>query len=409
MASVAPGSVVGNASVPEGVLVKYVVVSDYSLQYLGGAQVAMLRQAEALASMGHEVHLIAPGGSDETMPFGVTYIAPPAARVIPVVGLPVFTNTNTLRQWFDEHFTSLTPDAVLTHSEFGLAVAAVQVAHIRKAVTLHTVHTFFWRSNYASDVFAGVARSFYQRRTGLVLGNEKLTKHRLANTLRLMTLAMCRQVDVVISPSAHQGARLAECGLARVEVISNVTASVVSPEHGEAPTDRTVLLWAARFAPEKRLAVAVSAMGEVKRRLREQGRDANLVELQVAGGAAQSDPNVTWLGQLTPDQVRARISNSNAIVITSVGFDNQPMVALEAFAAGRPVIVSDPVLATEFSDSSIKANSTDAHGLAETILQLADDSTIIARASEAATVRARLSSPQGHVAALDAVVASIRK
>jgi hypothetical protein len=37
-----------------------------------------------------------------------------------------------------------------------------------------------------------------------------------------------------------------------------------------------------------------------------------------------------------------------------------------------------------------------------------DDSTVIARASEAATVRARLSSPQGHVAALDAIVASSR-
>lgn len=387
---------------------RYVVVSDYSLQYLGGAQVAMLRQAEALASMGHQVHVIAPGGSAEAMPAGVTYIAPPRARVIPVAGLPVFTNTPTLRQWFDECFVTLKPHAVLTHSEFGLAVAAVDVAQSHESVTLHTVHTFFWRSNYASDVMAGIARSFYQRRTGLVLGKEKLTKHRLANTLRLMTLAMCRQVDVVISPSAHQGARLAERGLARVEVVSNVTASVVSPEHGEAPTDRIVLLWAARFAPEKRLAVAVAAVGEVKRRLREQGRDPNLVELQVAGGASQLDPNITWLGQLTPDQVRTRISNSNAIVITSVGFDNQPMVALEAFAAGRPVIVSDPVLATEFGDSSIQARSTDAHGLAETILQLVDDSTVIARASEAATVRARLSSPQGHVAALDAIVASSR-
>ena len=40
---------------------------------------------------------------------------------------------------------------------------------------------------------------------------------------------------------------------------------------------------------------------------------------------------------------------ADAALITSLGFDNQPMVALEAFAHGRPVVVSDPVLAKECS------------------------------------------------------------
>mgnify|MGYP000034045454 CR=1 FL=1 len=386
----------------------YLVVSDYSLQYLGGAQVAMLRQAEALASQGSRVVVIAPGGDATSMPAGVEYMAPPPARAIPGAGLPVFTNNEQLRSWFRKRYAEMQPTAVLTHSEFGLAVAAVQVARETGIVTLHTVHTFFWRSHFVADVTAPIAQWLYRRKTGLKLGHERLSRHPLANKLRHMTLAMCRQVDVVVSPSAHQGARLKECDLARVEVISNVTAVVPHTGVTDAPADRLVLIWAARFAPEKRLSVAVRAMALVRERLTERGHDANVVELQVAGGSAQPDEHVTWLGKIEPHEVRSRIAASNAVVITSVGFDNQPMVALEAFAAGRPVIVSDPVLATEFGEAAIQARDAEAHGLAETILELSSNRDALARASAAAHKRAALSSPEGHVKRLRAVVESVK-
>jgi len=62
-------------------------------------------------------------------------------------------------------------------------------------------------------------------------------------------------------------------------------------------------------------------------------------------------PQVTWAGSLPHDQVLQRIRESRALILPTLVYENCPMVLLEAFAEGTPVIVPDlPSMATFVGD-----------------------------------------------------------
>jgi len=76
-------------------------------------------------------------------------------------------------------------------------------------------------------------------------------------------------------------------------------------------------------------------------------RGAPELELVVAGDGAQRDevnrlaaglPNVTVVGRLDRDGVAALLSSVTALVIPSVGYEVGPVVAIEAFSHGTPVV-----------------------------------------------------------------------
>jgi len=55
---------------------------------------------------------------------------------------------------------------------------------------------------------------------------------------------------------------------------------------------------------------------------------------------ASSTPNVTWRGHLPPEQVSAFYRQARMVLVPSVCYDTFPNVALEAMAAGKPVVGS---------------------------------------------------------------------
>jgi glycosyltransferase involved in cell wall biosynthesis len=52
-------------------------------------------------------------------------------------------------------------------------------------------------------------------------------------------------------------------------------------------------------------------------------------------------PGITWCGSLDHSEVIRRIAESRALVLPSLTYENCPMVILEAFSVGTPVIVPD--------------------------------------------------------------------
>jgi len=63
------------------------------------------------------------------------------------------------------------------------------------------------------------------------------------------------------------------------------------------------------------------------------------------------DPQVTWVGTLPHDEVLKRIRESRALILPTLVYENCPMVLLEAFAEGTPVIVPDlPSMAAFVAD-----------------------------------------------------------
>jgi glycosyltransferase involved in cell wall biosynthesis len=133
------------------------------------------------------------------------------------------------------------------------------------------------------------------------------------------------------------------------------------------------------------------------------------VHLDEAGGTHRPVPGVTLHGPVPGERVAELMDAADAALITSLGFDNQPMVALEAFAHGRPVIVSDPVLGGEFGDAALLAPTSDAAGLAELIVRLESERTLLDAPRAGALAYARERVAAAHVARLQELIASARR
>jgi glycosyltransferase involved in cell wall biosynthesis len=351
---------------------RVLLVIDYKLSYLGGAQTALRQQAVALAGAGHRVTVAAPDASSdrELVSEGdITVWDAPFLVTIPVVDLPVIPNNSKTRARVHALLTRQDIDLVIAHSEFGLASATLEVAAARDIPTMHTVHTFFWRGPAVAGFVAPLVTILHRAVTGLAASRPPIALRRLDSALRGMTLAVSEAADLVISPSHHQAAALRAAGLPDVTVISNTSADLDAGPV-TAPMDGPLrLVWAARFAPEKRLSIALAAMNIVEAKL-----GPGAVHLDVAGGVLRHPfacTSVTIHGRVQPQEIMALLRAAHAALITSHGFDNQPMIAVEAFKTGLPVIVSDPTLATEFGAAAILAADTSAVGLARTIIRFA--------------------------------------
>ena len=375
------------------------MVCDYSLRYLGGAQTAFIRQAEALAGEGVPVIVLAPD-ADELTTEGVVAIAPPRRGSIPVLDLPLLGRARDLEPLVASVVRRHRIGAIVVHSEFALAAAALTVGKRLGIPVLHTVHTFFWRAPAALAPFAPVVSRVHSALTGIRGGDRYTGSHALNNALRTMTLRIAQRADIVLSPSRHQAAALREAGAGRVEAFSNVAQPLQATE--PSPGGPLRLLWVARFAPEKRLDVALDAMRTVVAAI-----GADRVHLDVAGGTHRPVLGVTFHGPVPGERVGELMDAADAALITSLGFDNQPMVALEAFAHGRPVIVSDPVLGGEFGDAALLTPTPDAVGLADLILRLEADRSLLDASRAGALAYARDRVAAAHVARLQELIASV--
>ncbi|MFV0435667.1 MAG: glycosyltransferase family 4 protein [Leucobacter sp.] len=416
----------------EGRGARVMLVCDYSLGYLGGAQTALVRQARALAELGWHVVVVAPGAygafAEDAMP-NLVAVEPRVRFTIPGLDLPVLPRRERLVRGLVDLGREHRVDAVIAHSEFTIAAAALDAAGQLGVPMLHTVHTFFWRAPRALSPAAPAVTAFHRALTGLPRRPLYVGGNGIENALRGMTLRVAARASCVLSPSRHQAEALRAAGVDRVEVLSNVAQPIApgaataagdgsDPEPAAATATATAsaipapsaadagaahhrpltLVWAGRFAPEKRLGVALEAV-----------RFANLlspdsVRLHVAGGDHEPVAGVEFHGRLTSDEVARLIEAADAVLLTSVGFDNQPMIALEAFARARAIIVSDPVLRAEFDGAAIGAAGEDAAGLVETLLELAADRSALSEARDRALDYARKRQPTEHARRLRAII-----
>src|SRR6218665_1646705 len=99
---------------------RVLIICDYSLLYLGGAQIALMRQADALAAAGHEVSLLGPNAGAVTMDERITAIEPPHGLVLPCLDFPLLRVGDPLRRFVDALLAVGRFDLVILHSEFAL-------------------------------------------------------------------------------------------------------------------------------------------------------------------------------------------------------------------------------------------------------------------------------------------------
>jgi glycosyltransferase involved in cell wall biosynthesis len=186
---------------------------------------------------------------------------------------------------------------------------------------------------------------------------------------------LCAQVDAFVVPSTFALARLRELGAPvgeRVHVVASVQRSIAD---AAAPAAGGPVLFAGRVAREKGVFDAIAACREAGLDLVIAGDGPALAEVRAAGADV--------VGRLEPaalSELRARCS---AAIVPSRYEEILPLAALEAMAAGLPVVATRSGGLPEVVPEEGLAPVGDVAGLAERLRALAGDAAAGGRALDA--------------------------
>lgn len=347
------------------------IISDYYLDYVGGAQSSMLEQKAALAEAGHDVYLVANVRKGTAIDSVDLAIAP--AFSVPGVDLAVTYNRAPLVRRLTDYFAEKRVDVVHLQTEFGLAHAATAAARAMGIPVVHTVHTFYWQSSGVGPTLVSpVMKALLQSMTDARFPTTRFTGRPSDDTLRNMTAAMAARADVVVSPSEHQGADLAAAGVdSPIVIVPNPISRSPRPAALLAYDAPPRFLWVARCEPEKRplvfAAAAIEALATASFDVDFVGTGSQLDELRAL---TANEPRIRVHGNLGHDAVLDLIDASSMVALTSYGFDNQPMTIAESVSRYRGVLFCDPKLREGLGESGFLSTTPDEHGLAVALVEL---------------------------------------
>lgn len=381
------------------------IVSDYFLDYIGGAQTSMLQQQLAIKQAGHDVVMVsAARGRGRRFRVEADGLLIRPRFTLPGVDLPVILNNARTTDALETYFRELAIDVVHVQTEFGLAHAAAAAARRMGIRVIHTVHTFYWASDGGWHApFAPLLRAALTWFTGSAIPRLPLTPRPVDNLLRNATLAMALRADAVVSPSAHQAADLEAAGIpGPIAVVPNPIAVSPRPPVPITATlaTRPSFLWVARCEGVKRpLVFAEAVIAALKRTdggfsVDFVGEGSELATLQRLTGA---HPQIRVHGALPHSAVLDLMDAAAAVVLTSLGFDNQPMTIAEAVSRERGVLYCDPKLGEGLGQAGYLSATPDAAGLADSLVALASDPSLLVALSQGAARDHALFSAESYV------------
>jgi glycosyltransferase involved in cell wall biosynthesis len=186
--------------------------------------------------------------------------------------------------------------------------------------------------------------------------------------LSLHQPALLGAVDRFVTPSRFAAERIEGLGLPpeRVDVVANY---VPDPVPATSAHEGTYALAAGRLSVEKGFATAIEAAATSGVPLKLAGDGPLAGELrELARGAP-----VELLGHVPQERMRELLAGAAMAVVPSVSDDVMPFAALEAMAAGVPVIGSDAGSLPEMLGEARCVPRRDARGLAAAMRRLLDD------------------------------------
>lgn len=375
------------------------MVTDYYLPTLGGVQTAIKAQREELVSAGHEVVVFAPLSEPSSDP---PVVRLPTARGFAPDGYPFTWPLRDAAAQLERELAGF--DVVHVHTEMFAALAAYRAARALGIPLVQTMHgriDVYTRSVLPLPAITTVLLAGLHRRgLGSAPGSRPLpldtrahyTRTRTARRMWRLMVSQAERADRVIVPSAHFAAKLVAQGVQTpVDVLSNgLEATVLDaigtpvprrPEPGAALR----VLWCGRLSPEKRPEIFLDAVS------RTPGIEAVMLGDGISRRTVAREASrigfgrVDVRGAVPQSEVLDAMRTAHVLVSSSFDFDNQPMVLLEAVAAGLPVIVADPELSETLPrQGHLVASRPDAAGLADALAALRDDPARVAGMSAAA-------------------------
>lgn len=303
----------------------------------GGADAVMDTEGELLRGAGHEV---------------LQYVADAAGasqRSAVGQGVDAVWNRKVYRD-IRATIRSARPDVLHVHTPFpGLSPAVFRAAHAEGVPAVSTLHSFRYsciagtlrRDGHLCEDCVGSATKL----SGLIHGCYHGRPASAAMTLSLVAHhrsgTFSHHVSRFIALTEFAKSILVRDGIppARVVVKANSVDDPGEPQDygGREP----VALFVGRLVPEK----GVMTLLDAWRRAEHHGSRLHIVgdgplanEVRSAAGA---DGSIEFLGWQEPAAVAAIQARARTTVICSEWYEGQPLVLLDAFAHGTPVIVSD--------------------------------------------------------------------
>jgi glycosyltransferase involved in cell wall biosynthesis len=206
-----------------------------------------------------------------------------------------------------------------------------------------------------------------------------------AAALALHQPAVLDAVDRFVTPSRFAAEQLARLGLPadRLEVIPNY----VPEAPAASPADGGYALMAGRLSVEKGARVAVEAAAAAGVPLRSAGDGPLAAELGAL--ARRSGAPVELLGRVPTERVAQLIAGAAMVAVPSLGPEVMPYSALEAMAAGVPVVASATGSLPEILGRDRCVPRRDRGALAAAMRRLWDEPELRAREGRALRERAR--------------------
>ena len=143
-----------------------------------------------------------------------------------------------------------------------------------------------------------------------------------------------RGIDVYLAGTAFQRKLMIDGGLPAAQI--RVVPNFLEPDPGAGREPRAGVLYVGRLAEEKGIATLLQAAESVPGTVSVVG-DGPLAPLVREAAAAGT---VKYLGPLWADDMRMQLRGAAALAMPSIWFEGFPMIVIEAFAAGTPVIAS---------------------------------------------------------------------
>lgn len=389
------------------------MVTDYYLPTLGGVQTVIKAHKEELESDGHEVLVFAPLTAPSADPAVVRL---PTARAFAPDGYPFTWSPSAASAFLAEELRVHRVDVVHVHTEMFAALAGFDAARALSLPVVQTMHgriDVYTRSvlplpAVTTALLAAMHRRRMSHARAEVDSTSPYTRTATARRMWRLMVSQANHADQVIVPSAHFAGKLLAQGVETpVTVLSNgLEASVLdeigAPEtRGLAHDEQLHVMWCGRLSPEKRPEVFLDAMDMVPRATGHMYGDGVSQSAVSRRARTLTAGRVTVHGAVAQSEVLAAMRRAHVLVSSSLDFDNQPMVVLEAIASGLPVVVTDPDLAETLPPGGGLVTPTpDAVGLAAALTRLRDDPAQLTRLSRAAIAHRDQVAQTTHRAAL---------
>lgn len=375
-----------------------VLVAHNRYQGRGGEDVVFEEEVALLAGAGHDVKTLIV--HNDTINSFSTRLRAMASTADNATGVRAMA----------EAIEAFRPDVVHVHNFFPLLSPAVfdvcRAAGVAAVVTLHNYRTICTGGMLLRDgkichqclkttnLWGVVHRCYRGSVAGSAASAWMIASHQRRGTwtrpgLRLIALSGFAR-DLFVKAGFHADT---------IDVKPNFLKDPGEPDFA---TPRQGVLYVGRLSPEKGVGALVEAAARSGFPLRIAGDGP---EAEALRGRAPA--NVTFLGRIPRSEVMAEMARATALVVPSLWYEGFPMVIVEAFARGTPVVASAlGALAEIVQDgvSGLQVPPGNVNSLTMNVKRLLDDPRFASQCGRAAREAfIRLYTPQTNLLQLERI------